>query len=134
LHKYAVKAFVIKKLINEINNLFLREIMEVSNIERRVSERIPSSIAVRFTYNRLLDSLYYGTVDNISRNGMLVRTGTCFPNHTNITLFIYKDRILMVNAKVKRVIKADGFYRAMGIEVTEPSEEYLDFIDGLTNK
>jgi len=112
----------------------MRGIMEGSYKERRVFERIPATIAVRFTYNRLLDSLYYGTVENISRNGMFIRTGTCFPSHTNITLFIYKERILMVHAKVKRVVRADGFYRAMGIEVTEPSEEYIDFIDRLTNK
>lgn len=102
--------------------------------ERRVFDRIPASVAVRFTYNRMLDSLYYGTVDNISRNGMLIRTGTCFPSHTNITLFIYKEKILMVHAKVKRVIKADGFYRAMGIEVIEPSNEYLEFIYKLMNE
>ncbi len=102
--------------------------------ERRAFERIPTSIAVRFTYNRLLDSLYYGTVDNISRNGMLIRTGTCFPSNTNITLFIYKEKILMVHAKVKRVIKTDGFYGAMGIEVMEANSEYLDFTDKLTDK
>ena len=102
--------------------------------ERRVSDRIPASIAVRFTYNRMLDSLCYGTVDNISRNGMLIKTGTCFPNQTNITLFIYQEKILMVHAKVKRVIKSDGFYRAMGIEVMDPSEEYLEFTDRLINK
>lgn len=65
---------------------------------------------------------------------MLIRTGTCFPSHTNITLFIYKEKILMVHAKVKRVIKTDGFYRAMGIEVIESSDEYLEFIDKLMNK
>jgi activator of 2-hydroxyglutaryl-CoA dehydratase len=102
--------------------------------ERRARERIPASIAVRFTCNRLLDSLYYGTVDNISGNGMLIRTGTCFPSQTNITLFIYKEKILMVHAKVRRVIKTDGFYRAMGIEVMEPNEEYQEFTDNLINK
>ncbi len=105
-----------------------------SSKERRTYERIPTSIAVRFTYNRLLDSLYYGTVDNISNNGMLIRTGTCFPSQTDISLFIYKEKILMVYAKVRRVVKTDGFYRAMGIEVMGPNEEYLEFIDYLINK
>ncbi|MEW6599405.1 MAG: PilZ domain-containing protein [Nitrospirota bacterium] len=105
--------------------------MDGSSKEERNAERIPASIAVRFTYNRVSNSLYYGTVLDISKSGMLVRTGNCFPSYTNIVLFIYKEKILMVNAKVRRLIKNDGFCMAMGIEVVAPNEEYLDFVDRL---
>lgn len=99
--------------------------------EKRAYERIPASIAVRFSCDNLSYSVYYGTVDNISKNGMLIRTGSCFSSNTNIRLFIYKEKILLVNAKVRRLIKTEGFYQAMGVEVVGPDEEYLEFIDSL---
>lgn len=105
--------------------------MKDSYRERRASSRIPASITVRFFCENLLHTVYYGTVDNISETGLLVKTKTCFSKNTDIRLFIYKEKILLVNAKVKRVVKLDDGYEAMGIEVVEPDEEYVEFVNDL---
>lgn len=105
--------------------------MKDSYTEKRVSSRIPASIAVRFSCENLLHTVFYGTVENISEKGMLITTDTCFSKNTEIRLFMYKDRILLVNATVKRVVKVNGRDEAMGIEVVHPDREYAAFVNDL---
>ncbi len=42
-----------------------------------------------------------------------------------------EKEVLKILAKVKRVTKTDGYHDGMGIEVLNPSEEYLDFVNRL---
>lgn len=106
--------------------------MDNSIQERRSSKRNDTDLSVRFSCDQLMySSLHYGVVGNISDNGMLVKTGSCFPHNTSVALFIYRGKILRIHAKVKRVVKKKGFYHAMGLEVIEPSREYVEFVDRL---
>ena len=99
--------------------------------EKRACERIPADIAVRFFCVTFLNSVHYGTVDNISEKGMLIKTETCFPRNTDIRLFIYKQKIIQVDAKVKRWTRTEGLYEAMGIEIINPDEKYFQFVNKL---
>lgn len=105
--------------------------MKGSCKEKRACERIPANIAVRFFCVTLLNAVYYGTVNNISEKGMLIKTETCFPRNTDIRLFIYKEKIMQVDAKVKRGIRTEGLYAAMGIEIINSDEDYFQFISSL---
>jgi hypothetical protein len=105
--------------------------MKDSYTEKRASLRIPAEITVRFSCENLLHTVFYGTVDNISEKGMLITTDRCFSKNTDIRLFMYKEKILLVNATVKRVVKVNGRDAAMGIEVAHPNPEYAAFVNDL---
>lgn len=105
-----------------------------TNRERRAHERLAVKLPVRFAYEHMLHSIFYGTVNNISPKGMLIRTGTCFPTNTEIRIFVHKEKTLLFNSKVRHVVRDDGFYNAMGVEVLGPNELYAEFVESLRSE
>jgi len=101
-------------------------------IEKRVHKRFNYELALRFYSGDSLQSLYYGTIKNISKNGMHIDTMACFLYDTDIELLIcLQDSILNVPTKVRRVVMEDDFYCAMGLTILNPSNEYLEFLRGI---
>lgn len=41
------------------------------------------------------------------------------------------DQVLEVPVKVRRLVKDDGYFNGMGVELTNASEEYLEFLSGI---
>jgi len=98
-------------------------------MERRVFERTPSNVQVKFYYGY---SVYFGTITNCSESGMFVRTNKIFfPLHTHskFELFILcNNKVLKLPVKVIRIEKMDGICYGMGVELQDITENYLELL------
>ncbi len=101
-----------------------------SNFARRIFERIPSNLKVRFCCG---DTEYHGTATNLSKNGMFINIKEMtFPFASQFEVFVLlKEEILKINARVNRVIKSTGLYGGVGVELINPPRNYLEFVDNL---
>jgi hypothetical protein len=100
-------------------------------VNKRASERIPSSLVVNFILD---NSVCYGIATNISEKGMCIKSGNSLPRESLIKLQIpLKKGHLEVPVKVTRVEKASGFYDTMGVELLKPSAQYLKILELFNN-
>ncbi len=100
-------------------------------IQRRLYERIPASLLVKFLY---FNSTCYGIVKNISEKGMCIHTGICLPFDSKVKLIIpLKDDHLEIPVKVRWVSKTNDFYDTMGVELLNPSKKYLRIVNSIKN-
>lgn len=98
-------------------------------MEKRRDKRIPAHIEAKFFFG---NTLCPGIVTNISEYGMCIDTRMFLPFDANIELIIaLKNEVLNVPVSVKRVVMTDSFYDTMGLEVLNPTREYLELIESL---
>ncbi len=98
-------------------------------MQRRAFERIPANLAVRF---KCCNTDCYGTVTNISKNGMLIRTeDMCFPCNSKFDVFIIREDVQKISVKVRHLTKSITSYDRIGVEVINPSQKYLELVDSL---
>lgn len=98
-------------------------------MQRRAFERIPVEYKVRYFCG---DIAYIGTVTDLSENGMFIDTTIDFPFDSNFELLLpLNDEVVKVSAIIKRVVKNRGVYEGMGVELVNPPENYLQFVDEL---
>ncbi len=98
-------------------------------MKKRAFERIPVNLKVEYLYG---DETTYGTITNLSKNGMLVTTKVCFPIHSKFEiLFPLGDEVLNIPVKVSRVVKSGAFYDGMGVALLTPPKKYLEFVSRL---
>ena len=98
-------------------------------MQKKSCERIPGSLEARFFCG---NSLYNGTITNLSEKGMCISTGMCLPYNSMFEVLIpLKEKVMEVLAKVRWVKETNGKYDTMGVELMKPPENYLDFVDGL---
>ena len=109
-------------------------------MKKRKFERVPVNVPVSFFYD---NALYTGKATNLSNNGMYIESDMCLPFQSRFEIFFstnskvnllfplkYED--IEVPVKVKRLIKTDGCYNGMGVELLNDSEEYLDLMKNLS--
>jgi len=96
----------------------------------RTFDRIPVLIDVEINYDK---KVYKGTLMNLSENGMFIRTNNMpSPLHSQIEISIpMKEEILSVSGKLVREENIRGYYNGIGVEVLNPSKNYIDFIFSL---
>ncbi len=96
-------------------------------MDKRAFERIPVNLEVEYICN---NTVYSGTVKNISRNGMFVDVDElCFPFNSPIELvFSLKKDVLRVSADLNRIVMSPDSHDSIGVELSKPSQDYLDFI------
>lgn len=98
-------------------------------MQKRSCERIPGIVKARFFCG---NSLYNGTITNLSEKGMCISTGMCLPYNSMFELLIpLKENVLEVPVKVMWVKETNNEYDTMGVKLMEPPENYLDFVVGL---
>ncbi|MBI4683198.1 MAG: PilZ domain-containing protein [Nitrospirae bacterium] len=102
-------------------------------MQRRVFERIPVELTVRFY---CYDNDYSGTVTNISENGMYICTNNmCFPFSPEFKIVIpLKAEMLNIPVKVRRITKTSDRYDGIGVEIMNPPRNYLDFVGEIRAK
>ena len=95
-------------------------------MKKRAFERVDSSIQVRFSYG---NSIYPGIVNNLSENGMRIRTNNCLPFKSKFEVhFPATEEVVTLPAKVIRLVKSNDFFYAMGVELLNPSMKYLKYV------
>ncbi len=97
-------------------------------VHKRASERISTNIAIRFFYGNMF---YSGVVTDLSAKGMYIRTmvglalGSLFP------VVIRKEgEVLIELARVKHLAKTSDDHDGMGVEIINPSRDFLKFTNG----
>ena len=99
-------------------------------MQRRISERTPANIKVRFCCCK---SDYSGTITNISVNGMLIHIDKiCFPFdlHFEILIPLWKKTI-HIPVDVVRIIRSPDDYDSIGVRVVNPDQNYINFPDSI---
>jgi desulfoferrodoxin (superoxide reductase-like protein) len=99
-------------------------------MEKRTFERIPTSIKVAFN---CCNTEFFGIVRNCSESGMFISTKKMFfPFDSKIEVIIpFKKDTLKIPAAVSRSVKEGGDYSGIGVKLSAPTSQYLEFIDSL---
>jgi hypothetical protein len=110
-------------------------------MKKRAHERIPADLEVNFMCE---NSSYTGRVTNLSKNGMYIEAETPLPFRSKFEVFFpfnlklginipNGDEVLEVRVKVRRLVKKDDYFNGMGVELTNISDEYLEFLSGINH-
>jgi hypothetical protein len=106
-------------------------------IEKRAFERKTVNIQANFIYD---DEMYSGAITNLSEQGAYIETGFRFPFKLKYKIFFrFKPKILIfirsngnslkVLVKTRRLHKIDRHYNGLGVEVLNPTKDYLKLIN-----
>lgn len=99
------------------------------SMKKRAVERIPASLKAEFFWG---DKTNAGHILDLSEKGFLVKTDSCPVLRAKFDLSInLEDDVLNIPVKVRRIIKNDNLYDAMGVEILHPPKEYLEYVDAL---
>jgi hypothetical protein len=100
-------------------------------MEKRANKRIEVSFVANICCEPYL---FKCTIINLSANGICLHTSMCFPGGTKCKLIIpSKQRDLEIAGQVKRTIKREGFNETMGLELLNPPQNYIEFINDLSS-
>ena len=104
--------------------------MQTPYLEKRSYQRITSCLSVEFDCN---NTICCSAVINLSEKGMLLRTAEIlFPMDKNFDIFIHlMEEVLIVPVTVSRLVKSEKIYDSIGIELVNPPQKYIDYIDKL---
>lgn len=97
---------------------------------RRSTWRIPIRLNVTLNCGNRLST---GTVTNISEKGMFISaeaTGLSEDSQFDISIPL-KEGVVRVPGKLVRLSKINGGYNGLGVELMDPPQKYIDFIEDL---
>jgi hypothetical protein len=108
--------------------------------KKRAYERIPLNMKVIFIQS---DTKYSGTVKDISKNGMYIKSDTPLPFNSKLELQLFfkaklrvyitfNNNVLGVPVRVKRLVKDGDFFMGMGVMILNSSQSYVDFLSNIT--
>jgi hypothetical protein len=77
--------------------------------------------------------MYCSKVINLSEQGMLIMTAELnFPLDMQFDIFLHmQDDIIEIPVKVRRLVKKGDSYDSLGIELINPPQKYLEFVNNL---
>ncbi len=97
--------------------------------KKRFSSRVHVSLPVKLLCS---NGHYSGIAMNVSKNGMYIKTGITLPDEMNFDVCIpYQGEDLRVAVKLVRLVQTYGFFDAVGVEVLNPPEKYLELVGSL---
>jgi hypothetical protein len=98
-------------------------------MEKRAFGRVSTNVMIDFYYgNELLE----GTVTNLSKNGLYIEADTCPSRESDIeVILILGDEAFRLPGKVKRTLNNNGLCGGMGIELSDPSQSYSEFVSNI---
>jgi hypothetical protein len=100
-------------------------------MNQRAFERIAANQFVKYYRGNILCP---ARITNVSRNGMLINSQLLFPRYSKFEIHLpLEEKDLKIHVKVARLIKRGDTYNGMGVELSKPSEEYLNFVDTLSS-
>ena len=98
-------------------------------MKKRAAERIPEKINVKFFS---AGTEYSGTMMNFSQKGMFIRTDVNVPIRTQVEIHVpVREEVFKVLAEVKSFTKSGDVQNGIGVEVINPPQNYIEFIDSL---
>ncbi|MBI5665492.1 MAG: PilZ domain-containing protein [Nitrospirae bacterium] len=98
-------------------------------MKKRAIDRIPANLKAEFFWS---DRVNTGHILDLSENGFLIKTDSCPLIKAKFDLnIVLQDDVLKVPVKVRRIVKNDNNYDAIGVEIVNPPKEYLEYVDSL---
>lgn len=108
---------------------------------KRDYERIPVHIRTTYFYN---NQSYTGTLKDLSLNGMYIEADQSLPVKSKAELLNpfksycvihvpFRGETLKVIVKIRRLVKVDSNLTSMGVELVNPSQDYLEFVSSIRN-
>jgi hypothetical protein len=98
-------------------------------MEKRALKRVHAKVQADFFYG---DTMYTGTVTDISKKGMYIKTEMCPPSDSKLEILLpFMNEVLKIPVKVSRLERKGTAYRGMGVEILESSNGYVDFFNSL---
>lgn len=96
-------------------------------MEKRLYQRVfTDNIETRYFCG---NTMYTGTITNLSENGMFINTMICFPFESQFEVFVRSTNgMLKVPVRVNRIVKTEDVYNGMGVEVINPPVGYLELL------
>lgn len=97
---------------------------------RRTSWRIPINLNVLFN---CCDKGCSGTINNLSENGMFISTHEmCFPFDSKFELSVpWEEEMICIPVRLVRSVDANNGLNGIGVELLNPPQSYLNFVDNL---
>ncbi len=99
-------------------------------MEKRAFVRIEANLKVQLNCN---NSDVPGTITNLSKRGMFLKTTEiAYPIdfEFDICLLLNNEK-LKIPVSLRRIIMSPDSYHGLGIEIIDPPQKYLDYIEGL---
>ncbi|MEN8263284.1 MAG: PilZ domain-containing protein [Nitrospirota bacterium] len=98
-------------------------------MKSRTHERVDTYLYSIFSFN---GKFYRGNVAKLSEKDIFIRVRTDIPLDSCFELLILEDETLLeIPVKVVWLIKGDGLYDLMCVEVLNPQKDYLEFVYSL---
>lgn len=109
---------------------------EGNNRERRSFKRFESDLQASLFYGNMV---YSGVVTNISRSGMFIRTKRQFPVDMMLMTTVHAgEEEVQVPVRIKRSVNsvhsADNHESGVGVQLTQSTKEYLDFMEDYASR
>ncbi len=99
-------------------------------MEKRAFERLTTALKIEYYY---CNNVYYGTVRNLSKKGMFINSRRDIPLYSKCELRLNLiETFLKIPAKVSRIVSGENGYDGIGVEILNPSQQYLEYFNGLT--
>ena len=100
----------------------MRQYTKTGLMEKRAYKRIPLKMLAGFFYD---NTVYTGRVTNLSKNGMYIETEISLLSQSKLEVLEvhipFKDEVLKVVVRIKRLAKRGGYFNGMGVELIDPS-------------
>ena len=106
-------------------------------MKKRAAERISANVQASFFCD---DKEYTGTIKNLSNTGIYMETEICPTLKSILRTFISSKLIIVIPSKTgdlevpvkfRRLEKITGYDMGIGIELSNPQENYLAFVNDL---
>jgi desulfoferrodoxin (superoxide reductase-like protein) len=98
-------------------------------MKERTFERMTTSLRVNFSIG---NEIHSGTLTNLSKNGMFIITKNCLPLKSKFDILIPSDEgVMSVSVKVRRLWKVSNDDDGMGVELLNPSKQYIEFFNSM---
>lgn len=98
-------------------------------MEKRAFKRTEVTLPVKYLCENIL---YNGTIRNLSENGMFISTCNFLPCSNTVELLVpLSEEVAKFSAEIRRIERENDFRYNIGVELLNPPEKYLKFINSL---
>ncbi len=98
-------------------------------MENRSFARTDTHLPVKYYCD---NTLYTGIIKNISENGMYICTSNFLPCTDMIEMLIpLQEKVSRFFVKIRRIEKVNDSKLNVGIEIIDPPESYVEYVEGL---
>jgi hypothetical protein len=98
-------------------------------MEKRAFKRVPTHLPVKYTCD---NSQYSGIAENISENGMFIKTNNFLPCDNTVEIIILlKEQISRVSASIRRIEKITSTDFAVGVKLIDTPDSYIKYVRSL---